>query len=147
MFSRAKLRKVRPPLAVIAPLTHKIVLGFIVFNAWIAYTIAVQVSLPDTIVHGIFNRVFWTVAFGLVATGLLVGVRLNDWTLIRWSMIVGLFEKAVWAYALAALAFQYGFDSVRGVLGLWLFAAWVQLVVVIYFTPNGHKHGIGSPSK
>ncbi len=135
-----KLRSVRPPLSLIAPLTYRIILGFIVFNIWIGYVIWSQQSMAINIMGSIFGKEFWALVFIVLSVWLYIGIRLNDWRQVRWAMIASLLVKTIWTYALIVLAFQVGFQSVQGVLGLWLLATYVQLVTVVYFVPNGKTH-------
>lgn len=140
----AQLKNVRPKLRDAAPLTHKIVWSFVVFNYWIAITIYAQRAsalqvLP--IFSGLFNRFFWATIFVILATGLMWGVIFNSWTAIRRWMILAVFVKAMWFYALVAAGARTGYRGELGVIGLWLFAAWVQIVTVAYFIPGKARHG------
>lgn len=134
-----KLRQARPRLSDAAPLTHRIVQGFIVFNLWIALTLYEQstnslLTLP--IVTPFFNKNFWGVIFVLLAVGLMYGIRRNSWGVIRDWMLVAVFIKTIWLYGLVFVALKYGINNQLGVIGLWTFAAWVQIVTVAYFIPG-----------
>lgn len=136
-IANRKLRQARPSLSLKAPLTHKIVWGFVVFNLWIAYSIYSQVNLVSPVVVWWFTQEFWTGVFAFLSLSLWFGIYLNDWRLIKWSMSLGLLVKSVWTYALIVMGIQYGLAAVSGIIGLWLFATWIQLICLIYFTPNG----------
>lgn len=134
---RKQLRKVRPPLSIIAPLTHKIILGFVVFNLWLGWIIFSSSRLDLVIITGYFNQIFWAAIYWLIAFWLIFGLIDNDWAHIRWAMSAGVMIKTIWTYAIIYLGYQTSFNSIQGTLILWLFAAWVQVVTVIYFTPGG----------
>lgn len=135
-----KLRESRPRLSLIAPLTHKIVLGFVVFNLWIAYAILSEGPVSLVIFQGIFNNMFWASTFIFMAIVLAFGLYKNAWGVIRFGMNVGVFIKALFTYSFIVLGIHTGFSGLLGVLVLWGFAVWVQIVTVIYFTPNGTSH-------
>lgn len=132
-----RVRSARPPLSLVAPLTHKIILGSILFNVWIGYSIYQQPVLPLVIVGSIFNKIFWALSFVVVSGILVAGLKLNDWKMIRLGMSLGVLVKSIWAYALFFVGLKYGFTSIMGVLALWVFALWVQFITTIYFVPTG----------
>lgn len=141
-----KLRQARPKLSLVAPLTHKIIIGFIFFNVWIAYAIHRQEASQLLIVRGVFNKDVWAVIFISVSIWLAIALYLNEWNLIRWAMGLELFIKVLWTYALIMLGFKSGFYQLTAILALWGFSAWVQAVTILYFIPSG-EHRVGSPTQ
>lgn len=139
-----QLKQIRPKLKEAAPLIHKIVWGFIVFNFWIALTVFLQKATALSVLpifNHYLNKDFWAAVFFTLAVGLMWGVAFNSWNAIRRWMMMGVFVKATWFYALLAVGAKTGLRAELGVIGLWLFAAWIQIVVVAYFIPGKAKHG------
>lgn len=124
----------RPSLRKWAPLVYYITLGFAVTNILIAASFfkGPTRTTPHVIVRGIFTLHFWGWIFILLAIlggGALV---INHWKLVRRTLFLGLFVKALWLYALLLN------KNIAGV-GVWGFLAYVQLLVAIYF-PEERKN-------
>lgn len=132
-----RLMRARPPLSLVSPLAFYIVIGFVMFNFWIAVSLAAMPQIDLIVITSIFTKYFWSAVYLIMALGLAVSLVLNDWKAIRFFMGSGVFVKTLFTYALVYLGLRYGFVHISSTLTLWLFAAWVQIITVIYFTPNG----------
>lgn len=125
----------RPRLSTISPLVHWISTGFMWLNIWLAFIIWTTPQAKLIIYNHGTTQQFWSVVFVLLAAGVLYGILSNRWRVVRYSLVAGLFVKAVFLYALIVLAAQTSFDSVEGSLALWLFLVWVQIGAVMFFLP------------
>lgn len=137
-FNR-QVRKARPNLWVVAPLTFWIVCGFILFNFAIAYTIHLVGGYSGlVIINKVLTPDFWASVF--IFLGLLpaFGIAVNSWSLVKKAMILGLFVKSLFMYALVIETSRFGFAAVGSSLVLWAFIMHIQAGVVIHFLPNGH---------
>ena len=139
LYRRHIIRVARPNLKDVAPLTHKIVLGFGYINiiiAWILFHVPTTLkSAPFAITpqNGFIGYREWGIIYFILGIFLLYSLRVNEWKWVRRGMIFGLFTKIVWTIALVLLAFQ-GYP-IFVTMTLWLFMAWVQAWTIIHFTP------------
>lgn len=138
---RKELLSARPHLFTIAPLTFWVLCTFVAFNLWIGVSLFIQPprSLP-AIERGFVNNQFYGIVF--LAMGLILAwaIKKKNWEMAKLMMMVGLFIKSIFLYALVNIGFVVGFKATLGVLGLWLFAVAVQFGAVVYFSP---PHTIG----
>lgn len=130
-----EIRKLRPRLSTVSPLTHWLAVGFVWFNLLIAHIIYVTPGANLVIYRGVFSQTFWALVFCLLSLTIVYGLWSNRWVVVRDAMIVGLFVKGVFLYALIVLAFKYGLQAVEGSLGLWLYLVWAQIGAVMFFLP------------
>lgn len=128
------LTTAKPKLRLRAPLIYYLSLGYFPVYVLIGLSLWLSVvrRLPYVIVQPPFDTRFWGVVF--ITLGVLTGISLlsNHWKFIRWVLIVGLFIKALWFYA---LLLQIG-NGGLGIIAIWSFLAYAQLLTVIYF-PEG----------
>ncbi len=133
---RAEIRKARPRLYTIAPLTFWVLCCFVVLNAWLGLSFFLP---PDTVIPPIENHVmtdnFWGIIYMIMAASLGWGIMSKNWELAKYSMVFGLFIKSIFLYALLVIGIQRGFVGTFPVTGLWVFAVLIQLGAVIYFAP------------
>lgn len=137
----SKGEKPRPKLSTVAPLLNGIILMSIWLNLFLAYSLYAQAPNNRLIVSdSITLSYFWVCVFLGLFLALLIGKLTNNWTMLRNALIVGLFVKAIFTYALIVVGLQYGFDAVVGVTGLWLAITWTQFFAVRTFKLPGSKY-------
>lgn len=129
------IRQLRPRLSEVSPLVHWTAAGFVWLNIWLSHIIWSAPQPRLTIYNNVLTQQFWAIAFLVLSAGIVYGIFSNRWQVVRYSLIAGLFVKAVFLYALVALAFQTSLNAVEGTLALWLFLVWVQVGAVIFFLP------------
>lgn len=131
-----EIRNIRPKLSAVSPLVHWIAIGFAALNLWLAQIIWTAPAPRLVIYNRLFTQEFWACVFIALACGIIYGILANRWNMIRYSLIAGLFVKAIFLYALFALALQIGIQAIEGTVALWLFLVWVQIGAVIFFLPK-----------
>lgn len=142
-LTNSEIRQARPSLAVVAPLTFWLCVGYVLLNAVLAYVIYSQPDTADLAVYKLFSQHFLGVVFALVGIGTLVSLALNSWKSTRIILGIGLFLKALYAYSLIDLGFRIGMNQLTGILALWLTLVWVQFCMIVFFSPplvNGNNH-------
>lgn len=132
---KKKLNEARPNLSNVSPLVHKLTWAFVPLNIMVGLAVAIQktVAQPPLITQSIQNEI-WALAFFSIAAFLAIGLKRNDWTLIKRTMTFALFIKAVWALALIIQTVRTGGEAL-GVLAVWIFIAYVQASCLIHFLP------------
>jgi len=133
---KAELKRARPHLHTVAPLTFWVLVCFVIFNIWIgiALWILPSPSLPF-IENSVIGNHAYAYAFWFVAFLLAWAIASKNWELGRRSMMGGLFLKSVIFYDLLAVALQNSWRSVFPTIGLWGFAYAIQLGACIHFAP------------
>lgn len=129
----------RPKLREIAPVVYFGSWGFVVFNVFFlapAYFSGAGRGLA--LISTLLNPTFWGVVFLSIGLALGYGLLTNNWKITRGSLMVGLFVKLLWAYALLPTVF-ISFSSI-GIVGLWLLVSFIQSLFIIYFVPGAEKH-------
>jgi hypothetical protein len=140
----ANIRKARPPLIIVSPLSFWLCIGYVGLNLALGYVVY---SVPDTsglALYRLFSQHFIGAAFALNALVLLFTLVINAWRGIRFMLGTGLFIKAMYAYSLIALGIKVGFENINGIMAIWLFITWVQFCLIVFFAPpllNGHVKG------
>lgn len=137
MTIEQKLRRARPRLSEVAPLTNAIVLSFIVGNAIIG--IGLWLMPPPmfcgchlAVVNNIFSFKFYGALFGLLSLALLYGWAINDWRWLRRALLAGVLLKALWTFA---LIFALNTAANLSILGTWLTLTAIQIAAYVYFVP------------
>lgn len=132
------IQKARPKLSVVAPLTHKICLGFALVNVAIWALLsrtsnAVVTQVPVPIVNQVINYDVWAWWFMFLGVWMFVALMMNRWKSLKIALGVGLFSKFLWTYALLYLVF-HGYPIYATCI-LWGFLAWTQAWTIIHFIP------------
>lgn len=131
----------QPSLSDIAPLVNGIVNVFIVLNFVIALAIYSQAPNPGLIIiRSYFMTYVWVAVYALLGLILLYGKISNQWNVIKFGLVIGLFVKAIFTYALIVLGLHVGFKGIIGVTGLWLAMTAIQFHTVRNFKIPGSKH-------
>jgi hypothetical protein len=131
---KAALLVARPPLFKVSPVAFLVCWGFAGVNSILgAGMIFLYTASPSLAVANILPYWAWGVLFLAVAGLTAYGLLRNDWVLTRRSQLFGLVLKSIWAIALVARCFV----DPRTILitATWLFLAYIQAVVYIYFFP------------
>lgn len=90
------------------------------------------------ILVGVIPSSIWGVVFILLGAAMVYGLLFNKWNIIKGTLGVGLFVKALFAWALVFTFFIH--PSSLGIIGLWFgIMAW-QSLCIIYFTPVLRKY-------
>lgn len=132
----SKLQEIRPPLASVAPLTAKIVVGFAVANLILGVTLFNQEGGQVSrlaIVDSTFPLWFHAGVFFVLGLFMLYAYIKNDWKLIKHSLVVGIFVKMTWMFSLIFLLSSGGNPTI---LVAWAFFTYIQVVTYLYFTPK-----------
>lgn len=130
-----QLRRARPRLRVVAPLTWSICWGYVVVNLLIGVGLYLtyRPSSQILIINNVFTYQVWGIIFIALSLAKAYGLVTNRWSLVKNMLISGLLVKAFW---LAALI-QRSIVDPRTMLitAIWLFFAYIQAVTYVYFTP------------
>lgn len=133
-----ELRHARPRLKVVSPLAHAIVLIFGLFNLFLGISLVLaidqdRVTSPLIIVNDVFNFRFWGITFILLGLFKLLSLRLNNWSMSRKSLLLGVAVKSAWALALIVRSSANSGTWIVTIL--WLALAAIQIAAFIYFMP------------
>jgi len=123
-----------PRLNQVEPIISKMVVAFAVFNLVLGvglYSLAAR-TLNFFIINDLFSEQFWGVLFFLTGVGLGVGYIINNWKLIRVTLVVGLTLKFFWLLALATRQIE-NFDTNIFLLLFFFFVAVTQFVIYLHF--------------
>lgn len=148
MFN-AEIRKARPSLALVSPLTFWLCIGYVGLNFALGYVVYTVPDISGLAIYKIFNQHLLGGAFALSAMILLLSLILNSWRSIRFILGTSLFIKSLYAYSLIDLGIRYGFENLNGVIAIWMFITWTQFCLIVFFAPpllNG-KNNHASPAK
>lgn len=144
MFN-SEIRKARPNLLAVAPLTFWLCIGYVGLNLALGYVVYSVPDLSNLAAYKIFNQQLMGALFAVNAFLLLGSLIFNAWRAIRAMLGFGLFIKALYAYSLVILGVNTGFKQLNGIIAVWLFITWVQFCLIVFFAPpalNGKKnHG------
>ena len=132
-----KITSVRPSLRKVAPLTFWICWGYALVNIILGagmYFLYLKNPVVPIVVANILSYQVWGVLFWTL--GLITGYALitNRWHLTRSAQFVGLFLKTIWGIALIIRSFSA--PTTLLITGVWIFLAYVQVMVYIYFIPE-----------
>lgn len=120
----------KPRLRKVSPFIFNIAIGFNIVDLCLGIGLFNTTGIKFPIVTPTFSFQFWGIVFiSLGITGI-VSLAINRWKLIRRVLTVGLFLKALWAYA---LIFDIQGISSLSPISLWVFVVYIQLLVVIHF--------------
>lgn len=129
-----RIKKARPRLALIAPLTNAIIIAFALGNLVIGYGVMALEIGPTTrrlpIVTGIFTFDFYGWIFIILGLVMLWGLWTNHWELLRKSLLFGVLTKSIWTVALVFAVLRGGSVAV---MGAWLILLAIQAATYIYF--------------
>jgi hypothetical protein len=130
---KQKIKDLRPPLRVVAPMTFYITVGFGVLNLVLGLAL---INTPESGGLAIVGKYtpMWLYGVLFLVLGIfgLAVVYKNDWKWIRRTLIMGMLYKSIWFFALLASLFHGGSIAI---LGLWLFLIHVQAITYIFFIP------------
>lgn len=126
----------RPTLRHTSPIIFWMSWGFVAVNALLAISFwtAPPMRIPLVIIHDPFNLKFWGFVFMFLSLTGLASLIWDRWRYIRSVLLMGLFVKSLWFYALAINIPKQGVGGV----GVWGMVAYAQLLAVIYF-PRSKK--------
>jgi hypothetical protein len=88
---------------------------------------------------GVLPSFIWGVVFITLGCVMIYGLLSNKWNVIKAVLGVGLFVKALFAWALVFTFFIH--PSSLGIIGLWFGVMVWQSLCIIYFTPVIRKYG------
>lgn len=129
-----KIRTARPRLSTVSPLVFSITWGYAITNLFIAHSLLVSQQTGF-----ILSNNLWSGVFAILSFGLAYSLVMNDWKKIKRFMVGALFVKIIWAFYLVAQSLNEA--STTGVLGIWVFMAFVQAMTVVHFVPDGLGDG------
>ena len=135
LLEESYLKKLRPPLRLIAPMTYWITWGFVAVNFLIgvSFMTIYKPATPIIIVTTYSPIEVWGVLFTLMGGNIVYGLLANNWNWARKSHIGGLVIKAAWLLALLERIPEN--PPAAFVACIWGFLAFIQAVVYIYFLP------------
>jgi hypothetical protein len=131
-----RIKTSRPSLRHTSPIVFWLSCGFVGINTLLAISFwtTPPARIPLIIVHSPFTLVFWGFVFLFLAITGLASLIWDRWRYIRTVLMMGLFVKSLWFYALAINIPKQGIAGV----GVWGMIAYAQLLAVIYF-PRSKK--------
>lgn len=133
-----ELKRARPRLHSVAPLTYSICWGYAVINILlgIGMYFLYETTVPLA-VASILSYEVWGIIFAVLG---LIGVHFlmtNSWKGIKRMQLAGLFVKAIWAIALLIRCISAPQTIV--ITLVWLFFAYIQFATYIYFIPKNMR--------
>lgn len=133
-----EIRKARPRLKAVAPLSHWIVVIFASLNLVLGLGLFFaidqrRVTASFIIVNDVFNFHFWGVLFTCLGVFMFYALRVNDWSYIKKAFVLGVCIKASWALALIVRVLISP-GSIM-ITSLWVALACIQIATYIYFVP------------
>lgn len=133
-----ELRKARPKLKVVSPLSNWIVLVMAWFNIilGLSFLFAIdqnRITASFLIVNDILTFKFWGCVFIGIGLLKLYSIFSNRWTLARNTLFMGVSVKAAWAVALTIRTFVS--PGTVFVNLLWVTIALIQMGAYIWFMP------------
>jgi hypothetical protein len=140
-----ELREARPKLKFVSPLAHAVIMIFGFFNIFLGISLLFaidqgRISSPLLIVNDVFNYRFWGVVFIFLGTFKLMSLKLNNWSMSRKSLLIGVAIKAAWALALIVRALSS--PGTWLITLMWVALAAIQIVTFIYFMPPSIQSNI-----
>lgn len=132
------IKEARPKLARVSPLVAKIVIGFGVINILLGIGLATtQASLatPLVVAPERFYYQLWGFLFFVLGVAMLWLYARNSWRGMRYTFVIGMCFKFMWAIALV-VRYVSGEFSNPIVLIIWLFMAYIQAVTYLHFMPQ-----------
>jgi hypothetical protein len=143
MLPGSQLRKARPNLRSIAPLTNAVCWGYAVINTLLGLGMffLYQTTVPLAVAN-IFSYQVWGMIFLLMGLSTAFGLLTNRHMLVKQTQLVGLIIKALWGIALI-LRCIVAPQTILITL-VWVFFAYIQAATYIYFLPavRGHNERI-----
>jgi len=133
---KKKIETARPHISLISPITGWIVLGFGWLNVLLGiglYNSPQSSTQRLVVVNHILTLKVYAALFMVLGLVMLYGYVRNNWSLMKKSLVAGLFIKATWLIALTILAFDNGSLIL---LVIWSFLTYVQAITYIYFVPG-----------
>lgn len=144
---KQKIKELRPPLRVVAPMSFYICVGFAILNLVLGITLVNTPESGGLAIVGKYTPI-WAYGVLFIALGVLGAWTLykNNWRWIRRTLILGMLYKSIWFYALLAVWLKGGSPAI---LSLWLFLIYVQAMTYIFFIPTHPKKESpnGSPAR
>lgn len=140
-----KIRQARPRLRDVAPLTTAIVVGYAFMNT----TLGVLLFLTQArtrnlvVVNDVLTYQFWGTCFVILGLAMFIALKMNVWSVIKKTLIVGVFLKSWWLFALIVRLLS-GHQENALLLCIWLFLTYIQVVTYIHFIPSS---GVGKTKK
>lgn len=131
-----ELRKLRPPLYKVSPLTVAICWLFVAVNMVIALSLVFiyAPARPISIITGFFSLTVWGLLFGALGlVGAYVLIR-NHWEAIRLTLMLGLVVKCIWLLALIQRTIESPQSTIL-LTCIWFLFAGVQAATYIFFFP------------
>jgi predicted ferric reductase len=140
-----ELREARPKLKFVSPLAHAVIFIFGVFNILLGITFLFaidenKITTSLLIVNDVFTYRFWGIVFILLGVFKIFSLKLNNWSLSRKSLLLGVAIKAAWAIALVVRAVTS--PGTWFVAIMWIALAAIQIMTFIYFMPPSVRTNI-----
>ena len=129
------IRKARPNLSIAAPLTFWLCIGYVGLNLALGYIIYSIKDQSSLVVYSLIPQQIMAGLFSLTAIVCFISLVLNAWSGIRLTLGFSLFLKSLYAYSLVDLGLRIGFESINGIMSLWLFITYVQFCMIVFFAP------------
>jgi hypothetical protein len=133
-----QIKKARPTLRQVSPLSHWVVLIMGVFNIVLGLTLLFNIdknrlSASLIIVNNILTYEFWGIVFISIGLIKLYALISNNWNLSRKTLILGVSVKAMWSVALIFRIFIS--PGTLFITSTWLCIAALQMACYIFFMP------------
>jgi hypothetical protein len=132
------IRKARPKLKQVSPLSYHIILVMAIFNIALGLTLIYgidqnRLSASLIIVNNLLSYHFWGTVFIAVGILKLFALKTNNWNLSRKTLLLGVSIKAMWAVALIFRIFVS--PGTVFITVTWLCIAALQMSCYIFFMP------------
>jgi hypothetical protein len=125
----------KPPFKQVSPIVYWSSWAFAVMNIlFLAPDFFVSKSNTGLSLVGLIPSTVWGFIFLGLGLSMISGLLRNCWRTIRIMLTIGLFVKAMFAWALVFTLFS-SFAS-RAVVGIWIGMMVWQALCIIYFSPE-----------
>lgn len=129
------MRKIRPSLRIVAPLTYYICWGYALVNILIGIGLfllqhpAAPIAVAEILSYKEWGFIF--IAIGVIGLHGLLG---NRWNLTRNVLLAGILVKSIWMIALIVRSIIVPETTL--ITAVWIFLAYVQVLTYIFFIPK-----------
>lgn len=132
---------IRPPFKKVSPMVYVSAWAFALLNLlFLAPAFFYGPGATGLSLVSFVPSKLWGVIFASMGVTMIYALIINWWQLIKQIFLVGLFIKAMFAWALF-FTLTASIANI-GIVGVWLALMTWQALCVIYFTPIiGDKHG------
>lgn len=127
------IKDIRPSLRLAAPQTYWFTVGFGVFNILLGVAVFNTVALYALDLVNVIPVKMWGVIFAIHGIAMIGSLFINEWKITKALHYAGVAIKTAWWIALLSYAVS---GHSPALLFIWSLLLYMQIIVIIYFTPR-----------